>query len=270
MTCNKLALIIPLHPKDFHYIYNIKNKLTMNKFLDIYFIFSNKDDFDQFQYKNDFNFIIIDNTNTNNIVTYKKWFSLNQLADKYDYYIVCDSEIDIIIENFTLNNILNKINYIFENKCIYAGQIMNNDTLTNITKTSCDIFKSCQDIDKLKELTLNYNLYYWWSDIPVYKGSHVIDFFSKIKDYKNINWYHFDHKIYLNYLVLYHDFNFVNITPHINIYWSLESYNVNDVNYLEKLKNIKYSFSWVVPKLFIQYKDFFINNGTFLLYHLDR
>ena len=40
----------------------------------------------------------------------------------------------------------------------------------------------------------------------------------------NLVKHHFDYKIYLNYLVLYHNFEFINITL-IGRNFSLESYN---------------------------------------------
>ena len=74
---------------------------------------------------------------------------------------------------------------------------------------SCNIFKSNDDKNKLKKLTNNYQLYYWWSDLPIYKGYHLDDFFSKLNCNMELMWSHFDHKIYLNYLVLYYNFKFI-------------------------------------------------------------
>ena len=49
----------------------------------------------------------MDNPITDNIVIYKKFTGLNKLIDsKYDYFIVCDSEIDVILENFNYENIV--------------------------------------------------------------------------------------------------------------------------------------------------------------------
>ena len=60
----------------------------------------------------------------------------------------------------------------------------------------------------------------------------------------------FDHIIYLNYLVLYHNFKFINIKRLIGRKWSLESYYDKNINNLEILKivtataEVKYYFGF--------------------------
>jgi len=266
---NTIAFIIPIHPPKFHFIYNLTKKLNIiNKCCDIVLIFSNENEYNKFIYKDEFKTIILPpNYKTNNIVTFKKFHALNILKQNYSYYIVCDSEIDIIDENFTYENILMKINEFYNSKKIFSGESSN---CQKIIQTSCNIFKSTDDKNKLKKLTKDYKLYYWWSDLPVYKGSHLDDFFSKINYDMNFVWHHFDHKIYLNYLVLYYNFKFINITPIIGIEWSLESYKDKNINNLEILKKHSYTFSWIVPWLFNKHKKYIMKNGSFLLYHLDR
>ena len=271
---NTIAFIIPIHPPKFRFIKNLTKKLNIiNKCCHIFLVFSNEYEYNQFEYKDKFKTIILPpNYKTNNIVTFKKFHALNILKQDYSYYIVCDSEIDIIDENFTHENILMKINQFYNSKKIFSGIVNANrqKNLNQITKTSCNIFKSDYDKNKLKNLTMNYKLYYWWSDLPVYKGSHLNDFFSKINYDMNFVWHHFDHKIYLNYLLLYHNFEFINITPIIDRGWSLESYKDKNINNLKILKKHSYTFSWIVPDLFREHKEYLMENGSFLLYHMDR
>ena len=186
---------------------------------------------------------------------------------EYEYYIVCDAEIKLIPENFNQRNIINKIEQIYNNKIIYAGSSDNNNKIINIIKNSCSLFKN--NINDLGKITNNFTLYSWWSDLPVYKRSHLKEFF-KIINFDNINWHHFDHMIYQFYLILYHNFTILNITDLINWNHSLEGYNTSDINILYKLKNNKYGFSWIDPSLFNNHKDFLLKEGSFLLYHLDR
>lgn len=263
-----IAFIIPIHPKHYNYIYNLLE--IIDKFyitIDLWLVFSNDYDYSLFLKKDKIKKIIIPNTDTGNIVTYKKFFALETLKEDktYDYFIVCDSEITIIPENFNQENILNRINKIFENKIIYAGELQSDDW-KNIIKTSCSLLT---DQDILEKVTKNYSLYFWWSDLPVYKREHLTHFFNVIK-YDSINCYHFDHKIYLSYLILHDKFRIVNITPFININWSLESYNTTDIKYLKILKSLKYSFSFLTKPFYNNHIDFFKKEGTFLLYHLDR
>ena len=247
---NSIAFIIPIHPPKYDYIYKLKNKINIiNKCCDIILVFSNQNDYNKFLYKENFKKIIIDNSSNIPIIYYKKFYALKTLKNKYSYYITCDSEIDIIIENFNFDNIIKKINKFYNNNNIFSGEDKN---FEKITEESCNIFKSKNDKNKLKILTNNYKLSYWWSDIPIYKGNHLEDFFNRIdfKLYKN----QFDHIIYLNYLALYHNFNFINVTPLININRSLECLNSNDIKVLEKLKKYYYTFSWVIPSFFKKHK----------------
>ena len=275
---NKVALCIPIHPKHYNYIYNLIDLTNQNHDnnidiynIDIFLIFSNEKHYNSFNKKDFIKKIILPpNTHSPFIVTYKKFYCLEILKneEKYDYFIVCDAEITIIPENFNRNNILNKINKIYQNKLIYAG-VPNRRHIERIIKESASIFVNNEDVNKLKNITNNFKLYYWWSDLPIYKREHLTDFFSKIC-YDNIIWHHFDHIIYLNYLILYHNFNILNISDLIKCHWSLESYNTKDEKHLSILKNNNYGFSWVTPQFFYNYKDYLLKEGCFLLYHLDR
>ena len=158
---DSLALIIPIHPEHYHFIYNlidITNKNSENN-IDIFLIFSNEQDYNIFNKKDFIKKIILPSINTNSIVTYKKFYALENLKNeaKYDYFIVCDAEISIIPENFNRTNILNKINKIYENKLIYAGNSDNNEQAYGIIKDTASIFIN-KDADELKNIT-NFNFY---------------------------------------------------------------------------------------------------------------
>jgi hypothetical protein len=265
----KAAFIIPIHPKHYNYIYHFIDIIHNNKVnIDIYLVFSNENEYNIFRKKDEIKKIIIPYVNTQNIVTYKKFFALEKMKDdiNYDYFIVCDAEIDIIPENFNETNIINKIRNIYENKLIYAGEVLNNNTVININKHSINLIT---DGYKLQNITKNYSLYFWWSDLPVYKRDHLTHFFSLFK-YDNIGWFHFDHLIYLSYLLLHHNFVILDITSLLDRRWSLEAYHPPEIESLHKLKAINYGFSYITKPLYDKYKDFLIKEGSFLLYHLDR
>lgn len=272
MTEERIAFIIPIHGPNFKFMYALKNKIDIiNKCCDIFLIFSNETEYDEFIYKEEFKHLILPkNYKTNSIVTFKKFYGLNTLKNDYSYFITCDSEIDIIDENFTHENIMNKINDFYNAKKIFCGIVPRKKPFMEITEKCCTIFKNDDDKNKLKKLTNDYKTYYWWSDIPVYKASHIDDFFSKINNDSNIVWHHFDHKIYVNYLILYHGFKFINVKPLINWnYGGLELYNDEDENNLKILKQHDYTFSWITPRLFKMHKEYLTNNGSFMLFHID-
>ena len=264
-----IALVIPIHPPHYDLMYNlIKN---IDDRIDIFLIFSNEIDYNNFTEKDKIKKIILpDNTNTKSIITYKKFYALKHhlINTKYDYFIVCDAELDIINDNFTEYNILNKINKIYENKIIYGGEIDYN-TNPNVIDISKDSSNSFNDInkEKISRITNNFTLYTWWSDLPVYKREYLEDFFNYI-NIDNIN--NFDMIIYYYYLILYRNFIILNITPLISHNFSLESYMTDDEKMLDKLKEYKYGFSFIIPKLFNKHKKYLLNEGSFLLYHLDR
>jgi len=265
-----VALIIPLHPKHYEIMYKLLDK-NITDIIDVFIVFTNKYEYDIFKQKYKIKPIVLpDNFQTGSIVTYKKLYALQSIMSNinYDYFIVCDSEIDIINKNFNMNNILNKVESIFKNKIIYAGEA-NRQLLTDtVNSGSSNVFCN-NDFNKLKDITNDFTLYYWWSDLPVYKREHLPDFFNKIC-FNNISWKHFDHIIYLNYLLLYKDFSLLNITPLIDHNWSLELYYTDNIEKLNKLKEHKYGFGWVIPKFLEISYDYLLNEGTFLIYHTDR
>ncbi len=268
MKIVNIAFLIPIHPPHYHFIYNLLNKCKSNDIeIDIFLVFSNKIDYDRFNMKNEIQPIICDVLNTNSIVTYKKFFGLKHLANsKYDYIICCDSEIDIISDNFTNEVINNKIQNIFNNKKIYAGDV-DHVGLMQITESSANIFPN--NIELLKNITNNFTMYFWWSDLPVYRTIDIIPFFNMI-NYENIVWEHFDYIIYQCYLILYHGFEIINTTPITNLKWSLENLYTTDIDILNKLIDINYGFSWNTKRMY-ELNNFFINSQKgFLIYHLDR
>jgi hypothetical protein len=269
MKIVNIAFLIPIHPPHYHFIYNLLNKCKSNDIeIDIFLVFSNKIDYHKFTMKNEIKPIICDSLNTNSIVTYKKFFGLKQLANStYDYIICCDSEIDIICDNFTNEIINNKIQNIFTNKKIYAGDTVSDSCIMKITETSANIFPN--EIDLLKNITKKFTLYFWWSDLPVYRKSDITPFFNTI-NYENIMWRHFDYIIYQYYLILYHGFEIINTTPITNVKFSLENLYTADIDILNKLIDINYGFSWNSNKMYKLNKNFINSQKGFLIYHLDR
>jgi hypothetical protein len=268
MKIDNIAFLIPVHPPHYHYIYNLINRCKNNDIeVDIFLVFSNEADYDNFNLKNEIKSIIMQPFKTKSIVTYKKFFGLKQLANsKYDYIICSDSEIDIVCDNFTNENVNDKINHIFNSKKIYAGDT-HGIWVTRITQTSANLFP--EKYDFLKNITRNFTLYFWWSDLPVYRTADITPFLSMI-NYDNIIWEHFDYIIYQYYLILYHGFEIINTTPITNVKWSLEGLNTNDINMLNKLVDINYGFSYVTKKMYGLNKDYIDSLKGFLIYHLDR
>ena len=269
MKIENVAFLIPIHPNHYHFIYDLINKLKFNDIdISICLVFSNCTDYDAFIMKNEIVPIVISSPfQPNSIVTYKKFYGLKHLANsKFDYIICCDSEIDIMCSNFTTENVNHKIKCIFDNKKIYAGETQI-EPIINITQTSANLFMD--KYEYLKNITKNFTLYFWWSDLPVYRTTDLNPFFNAI-NYDNIGRSHFDYIIYQYYLILCHDFEIVNITPMTNCAFSFEELNTNDIDILNKLINIGYGFSWNNKRFYNLNKQFVESQQGFLIYHLDR
>ena len=266
MIFENIAFLIPTHRPHYEYIYSLLNKLKNNNIhINIYLVFSNIPDYFAFSMKSYIHPIIPEPFKTDCIVTYKKFFGLNKLKDsKYDYIICCDSEIDIICDNFTNENLNQKIRQIFDTKKIYAGDATR-VWVSNITKECADAFP--EKYEDLKTLTNNFSMYFWWSDLPVYKRTDIDPFLSMIKNNKHSN---FDYIMYQYYLILFHGFEIINTTPITNLYWSLENLYTSDITILNRLLEIKYGFSWITKKFYSLNKEFVESQKGFLIYHLDR
>ena len=300
MKIENTAFLIPIHPPKYHYMYDLLNKINANDIqIDIYLIFSNISDYDIFTMKSEILPIIlpepaIENTFVkyerqngilrrkthvtyqtnfgliNSVITYKKFFGLKKLADsKYEYIICCDSEIDILCNNFTNENINHKIKQIFDNKKIYAGYC-DDEHLIEITQKSAEPF-----VDKykyLKHLTNDFTLYFWYSDLPVYRRSDIKPFFNIVTQDKidSLHYIQFDYLIYQYYLMLFHGFEIINTTSITNIKWSLEMLYTDDITILNKLLDIQYGFSLNTGRFYRLNRNFVESQKGFLVYDLDR
>ena len=159
----KIAFVIPIIPKHYHMIYHFIDKMIkVNYVIDIFLIFSNESDYISFSKKDYIQHIIIRHEIiTHNIVTYKKFYALKYFLmnnDKYDYFIVCDAEIDIIEECFNEECISKKVIHFFEKKKLFGGCVQNNSGVENIIKNSCELFNNTESIYHLNRLTCNYRL----------------------------------------------------------------------------------------------------------------
>ena len=268
MKIDNIAFLIPVYPPHYGYLYNLLNTVENNDIqIDIYLVFSNQTDYNNFTMKNSIQPIICEPFQTNSIITYKKFVGLKYLANsKYDYIICCDSEIDIIYSNFTSDNINNKIKQIFNNKKIYAGY-SKMQLLTNITRTSATAFP--EKYKYLEDVTNGFTLYFWWSDLPVYRRADITPFLNMI-NHDILIHEHFDYIIYQYFLILYHGFEIINTTPITNLNCSLEYLLTDNIVILNKLVDINFGFGWITKKFYELNKKFVESQKGFLIYHLDR
>jgi hypothetical protein len=270
-TIDNVAFLIPMHPKHYDMNYSLLNKLkNIMVTIDIYGIFSNKQDYELFKMKEMIKEIIPDNipTDTNAIVIYKKLYGLKCMINTpYEYVILCDSEIDIVPENFTKENIITKIQDIFNNKVIYGIKVIRE--IARRTIRVCASVFAGDDYKKIESATDNFTLFSFWYNLPVYKREHLKDFLDKIKfDTLTITWDHFESLLYEYYLITNHNFKMIDITNMANNIG--DGLYVENINRFSRLKELKFGFSSVLYKFWKLMPNELSKEKTFLLIHTNR
>jgi len=264
-----VALMIPSFPRDYHYLYKLLNNISMTVGMDVYIIFSSESDYEKFEMKTSIYPIIGKNLNKNSIITSKKLYGLKELMNSsYEYIICCDSETDIIQENFVHSNILSKIEDIFNNKRMYGTDATGKYGST-IMAISASLFHN--EYEYMKNITRNYTMWIWWSDIPVYRRKDLKGFFDKI-DYTNIVWDHFDYAIYQYYLIITERFYIIDVSSIVQKSGcdSIENIKTKDKEILDDLSKSGLGFGWVNESLYKMNKEYFKSKGSFIRFHIDR
>ncbi len=272
---NKCAIVIPIHPKHYEYGKNIVESLSNdNCDADLYFVFTNEEDKNNFKYLNKkvksiiLNEHVDDNLMKNiekngSWVSTKKLIALKTLYNKYEYITCIDSEI-IFLKN---NNFYNMMKEVYEQKKILGAKI-NTDELKNIIKNS-SIAKNQEDEEKIKKITNDYTIYTWWNNVPVYKSDDIEDFFNFIgfdnleEFLKRINWYYFENLSYNYYCLVKRGFELI-IEETINT--SIEHC---DSSIVENINNKILKLFWVPNKSYKKNKDYYDKNDFYIVYHMD-
>jgi len=261
----------------------------VTRIFDFYLVFSGESEKKSFRDADLYNCLVYNhpkNKRKQNIPGYKKFYALDYLKNKnYDYVVCSDSEIDVLLHNFTKENVLRKLDDFYENKIIYGGDVseikdkLNLSRLTDIIEKSASILGT-EIKSYIDNLNKDGSWYYWWSDIPVFKSKDINDFLNQINYYCNnftLVKPHFDHKIYCNFLLYKNNFRLYKLSKELvsrKVYgankWSLEKIQVDKPMLLEKLRDLKYGFSFVNSIQYDKNKEFFDLNGTFMLFNVDR
>jgi len=282
---NKISFIIPVYPPHYHYLKNLE-KLDCSKLdFDIILVLSFKNDFIKLQtynYKNNFKVIILEDyfnmtfiqnlINKRIIITFKKYFAMNLVRKRYLYCATVDSEIEFV----NTTNVFDKFKTFCNNKKIIGSSINTNDyrhkLIKDINLTSSVFFKE-KDYNKLINITNNFNIYFWFSDIPIYDMSYIEEFFEFIgfNDYnkfsEKITWSIFDYIPYVYFITLFKNYSLINIKDYgLTREWSLESMPIQ--TYKKVIEKINYRPLWLIYNVYNENKDI-IENDIILTYHLN-
>lgn len=266
----KIVLLIPIHPKYYEYIYRLLNKLKDNNiYIDVYCIFSNKEEYELFGMKDRITHIIAENVpNDNSVIQYKKLYGLKHMINTpYEYIISCDSETDIIPENFTEENILSKVKDIFQQKKIYGINTIN-PLFKDIMNACANVFTG-EEYARIKSATRDLSLYTFWYNVPVYRKEDIAGFLEKIKfGTLQLSFYTFDALMYDYYLIATRQFEVIDITDYA--YDDGHGIYVDNIEKVKKIKELGFGFGSVLGKLWRDKKDILQGQKTFLIMNIDR
>lgn len=273
-TQNKCAFCIPLHPKHFTYGYEIAEELDGTD-ADLYFIFTDNEEKESFYENLKFkckylilnDFVNISRLNKNKSwVSVKKLYALHKLYKKYEYISCIDSEVMFINKKFykTMKHVANT-------HIICGGDVSDssNTDYQKILKESLTNIVPYKDRAKLKQISKNYNIYTWWSNLPVYdcsKASTFLDWiqFNNSNFIDKMTWYVFDDMVYNYFVILKYNFKLV-IVNDINT--SLE-YASNNV--IQKVDKNICKLYWVNYSVYKKNSEYYKTNHFIIAYHLDR
>ncbi len=269
---NKYAFVVPIHPKHFDYGKYIINELKDTD-TDLYFVFTDVNDKNNFKSSlpNDVevnSLLLTDFTDidvvakTNSFISIKKIYAVSVLYEKYDYISCIDSEIKFIKKD----NFYEMMNNVVNSKTICGVKETGH---TSITKDSLTRLIDEQSQKKLKEISEDYTIYTWWSNIPVVDCKNAKHFLEWI-NFKNSTldrfvWNVFDDMLYNYFCVLFYDYK-LKVIPnqHSSI---VESVKTEDIEYIDKNINKLY---WVYNKAYNQNKKYYDNSNFYIVFNVDR
>jgi hypothetical protein len=201
---NQACFLVPVHRDKFGYATGLVD--SYNKLYDqdnIYLIFG--DQLEETDFKNSnptlkYRSLVYSGKETSGIITRKKFEGLIQIYESTDYINVAVIDCDSIFTK--------KLNYVelfnsYLKEGILYGNIAN--ACQRIVQSPYKFFAG-EDYHKIKDITRDGKIYYFFTDIPVYHKKHFNNFIKHIKfdedDTDKFAWADFDWIIYTYYLLI--------------------------------------------------------------------
>lgn len=205
----KSCTIIPTHQPHFGFTINALESYNKNVGGDLYLIFSNTSEYQNFKAKTTekFNYLILDESyyKHSNIINAKKFYAVNELAKKYKYLAVFDAEIEFV----------KPYDEYFEYKQIFKSKQFKGNISTNgreILTINIDLLQLDEPSKNIVlEETQNLDYYWWFNEACVYETQTFYEFFEWLKSkdtYDRIMSTHlcFDYLLYSIWLISYKNF----------------------------------------------------------------
>lgn len=226
----KSCTLIPIHRPKFNYALTCLSSFVKYSKNDIYFIFSNQMEFNEFNNLTNikFGYIILPENliNYRNQITTKKFYGLEYLVKNYEYVGVFDCEVEFIRD--------------FDSDLIYEDIFMLKTLKSNTSDNGGNLIRKCAEFMKLSDNeqlineTQNYTQYWWFNEIPVYETSSFIKFLVWLRTNVNYNtilneWACFDFLLYSIWLICFNNFTIKNFINNKKFWWGAIESNKDDV-----------------------------------------
>jgi len=272
---NKCAFVIPLHVKHFNYGYTIITELADSD-ADVYFVFTTIEDKNKFQLGlpedtvmhflilNDFADIEIVEKKMS-YVSIKKLFALSVLYEKYEYISCIDSEIKFLRKT----KFYDMMKSVVDKKTICGGKVPYHHTgEIDIVRDSTTLLVDAKYHYDLQQLTEDFTIYTWWSNLPVYDCKIACEFLQWINFHNNnlerFCWNIFDDMTYNFFCILFKNYKLERIPI---CFHSLELCDTNLVEYTDQHLCKLY---WVNKKAYLQNKQYYDSSEFYIIFHIDR
>ena len=273
-----IAIVLPIHQQKFKFLYSFYKDLVecpaASQNIHYYLLFSNLQEQDSFwnnlphappppndddvdSLSSKFTNLIVpewtlqnyaqgDKAQGSTIPIAKKWWGMAYLLDHYpqhpfDFIIAMDAETKITnCQSFETQSIVQGLIQKYQTKQWIAGPMQLRNKIQYLSAELATI--DSMRLFKLYEMTHEWKIYSWWTDIPWYErqsvqemvdswGTRIPDRSSEELDqwkhdnptqyYQRIvqefnpahSWYLFEHIVYQSYMVAFHDFEYILKTP---------------------------------------------------------
>ena len=269
----KVAVVVPVHPPKKKYALNLAKSFRKQntQYIDLYFIYTNKDDEECFKKMNDgIQSILlpsdIDHSEIekrNLYPIFKKLYAVYLLSkeNEYEFIITVDSE-SLFLD---LSNIYDVCKSFRDKKEVYGNQ-SDFQKYNKICKTILKQFdKSFKTIDT--------SIYFFFSQIPIYESKIANEFFKFIQFEKfnqiisMMNWETFEYPLYYYYCVHRHGYKVVDLAKYgIDVKHSLECRMTIAIKTI--LDDNDIDINWQAIHHITLFNA--IDKKICMLYHLDR
>lgn len=276
MKMERIVIVIPIHKPHFEYGKRMlkTRKETMNEQMKMVIGCSTKSEMEEMRemikenkYEN-IEVIQIECSHIGNKAIYKKYYMLKKMKEEYEHVVCIDAETEFkkkIPESMIIERSNNPV-MLGSNvrKCKYNGKI----------NRIC-----AKEVGGLEGKAWT-EIYFWFSDVPVYNSDCLKSFFRKYEDIEKISecYEHFEHIMYIYFVKSYYNEikfpienpKIINIKTEYGIEhnWSLESCSSEIMEEIVE-KIVETTPMWCIPKCY-EGLSTETKNKMYMCYHLDR